>query len=282
VLDVLEFLAAPFAASLLLAGILGYLGIHVILRRVIFVDLALAQIAALGTLVAFLFGHEPGSPGALAYSLTVALLGAAILSWTRPRRERVPQEAIIGVTYVIASALAILVADRAPEGAEHIKELLSGAILWVTWPVVMRDLVVFALVGLLHYILRRQLVLVTEDPGEAFRRGLAVRTWDFIFYATFAVVITLAVGVGGVLVVFTYLVAPAILAVSASTSWAMRLAVAWTAGLMASAFGLGASYLWDFPAGPAVVCMLGLFLVLYAAGWRILATIHRRRGTTRS
>ena len=131
-LDVLGFLAAPFAACMVLVVALGYLGLHVLLRKVIFVDLALAQIAAMGAVVAFVFGHEVGSLASFAFSLGAAICGAAIFTWSRSRRERVPQEAIIGITYVIASAATILIADRAPEGAEHIKELLAGAILWVT------------------------------------------------------------------------------------------------------------------------------------------------------
>lgn len=268
-LEALGFLAAPFAACLLLGAILGYLGIHVILRRVIFVDLALAQIAALGTLVGFLMGHEPASGASLAYSLGAALVGAAVLSWTRVRHERVPQEAFIGTTYVVASALAILLADRAPEGAEHIKELLAGSILWVTWPAVFRDLLVFAGMGLLHYLLRARFTLISEDPDEAFRRGVSVRLWDFLFYATFGGVITLAVSVGGVLLVFTYLVAPAILAVAFSDGWHRRLAIAWGTSFLASALGLAASFQWDLPSGPAVVCMLGLILVI-AAVYRAL------------
>jgi zinc/manganese transport system permease protein len=268
--DVLRFLAAPFAAAVLLAMILGYFGIHVILRRVIFVDLALAQIAALGSLVAFLRDHQPGSFPSLIYSFVAALLGAGIFSWTRSRRERVPQEAIIGITFVVASALSILIADRAPEGAEHIKELLAGAILWVTWPVVLRNLAVFALVAALHYALRRRFCLITEDPEEAFRRGFPVRLWDFVFYASFGIVITLAVGIGGVLMVFSYLVAPAILAVGSATGWTARLAVALGTGVVASAVGLAASYRWDFPSGPAVVCTLGAFLLAWTAmqPWR--------------
>ena len=263
-IDMLEFLAAPFVACLLLGAILGYLGIHVLMRRVIFVDLALAQIAALGTLFGVLRGHDPGSPGSLAYSLGAALFGAAVFSWTRTRRERVPQEAIIGVSYVIASALAILVADRAPEGAEHIKDLLAGAILWVTWPGVLRDFLVFAGVGLFHYLLRRRFSMISANPEEAFRQGLSVRLWDFLFYASFGIVITLAVSVGGVLMVFTYLVAPAILAVGFADGWQRRMCIAWSASFLASALGLAASYRWDFPSGPAVVCMLGVILVLAA------------------
>jgi len=272
--DALEFLAAPLTACLVLVASLGYFGLHVILRKVIFVDLALAQIAAMGTVVAFTFGHEPGSGAAFAFSLGAAILGAAIFSWTRARHERVPQEAIIGITYVVASAATILIADRAPEGAEHIKELLAGAILWVTWPTVLRDLLVFAAVGALHFAFRRTFVRISEDPEGAFDEGMKVRWWDFLFYVSFGVVITLAVATAGVLMVFTYLVAPAIVAIATSRSWPLRLAIVWTAGALASAFGLFASYNWDMPAGPAVVCVLRLLLLVFIPGHRI-ATGHR-------
>ncbi len=264
-IDALGFLAAPFAACLVLVGVLGYFGIHVLRREVIFVDLALAQIVALGAIVSYLFGHEPGSGGSFVFALGAAVLGAAIFSWTRMRRARVPQEAIIGITYVVASAATILVADRLPEHAEHVKELMSGAILWVTWGTVARDLVLCAAVGLLHYALRRRFILISEDPERAFEQGLAVRWWDFLFYLTFGVVITLAVGTAGVLMVFTYLVAPAIIAIATSDRWPTRIAIAWALGVGASVLGLLASYGWDLPSGPAIVCSLGAFLLLFTA-----------------
>ncbi|MDX1631937.1 MAG: iron chelate uptake ABC transporter family permease subunit [Thermoanaerobaculia bacterium] len=270
-LDVATFLAAPFVSCLILVAILGYLGLHVLLREVIFVDLALAQIAALGTLVAFLMHHEPGSPAAFGFSLVATLLGAAIFSLSRTDEGDVPQEAIIGITYVLASALALVVADRAPEGAEHIKEALAGSILWVTWGTVIRDLVLVALVGLFHFVYRKRFVLISEDPGEAASRGWSLAWWDFLFYASFGVVVTVAVEVAGVLMVFTFLVAPAIIALVVSRSWAVRLLIAWAAGVAASAFGLGASYRWDLPSGPAIVCTLGIFLVLFAL-WRRLGS----------
>ena len=268
-LEVLTFLAAPFAACLVLVGIHGYLGLHVLLRQVIFVDLALAQIAALGAVVAFTLGHHPGTPPSLLFSLAATLVGAAVFSWSRTDGERVPQEAIIGITYVIATALSILIADRAPEGAEHIKELLAGGIVWVTWPVVLRDLVVVAAVGTLHWLLRRRFILISEDPERAFERGLRVHWWDFLFYASFGLVITLSVQLAGVLMVFAYLVAPAIIALASARGWRARIALAWAVGVVASAAGLLASYRWDFPSGPAIVCALGLLLVLFAA-WRKL------------
>lgn len=271
-LEMLQFMAAPFAACLILVGIHGYLGLHVLLRQVIFVDLALAQIAALGTVVAFVLGHQPGSPAAFGYSLGAAVIGALVFSITRNRNHdsKVPQEAIIGITYVIASATAILVADRAPEGAEHIKELLAGTILWVTWPTVIKDLVIYSAVGLFHYVFRKRFITITEDPDRAYAQGWKVWFWDFLFYLSFGVIITLSVEIAGVLMVFSYLVAPAIIALGTSNRWGPRIVIAWAVGFLASAAGLIASYTWDPPSGPAIVCSLGLFLLLFA-GWKLLA-----------
>jgi zinc/manganese transport system permease protein len=270
-LEMLQFMAAPFAACLILVGIHGYLGLHVLLRQVIFVDLALAQIAALGTVVAFILGHHPGSPASFAYSLGAAVCGALIFSFTRSRNQdrKVPQEAIIGITYVIASATAILVADRAPEGAEHIKELLAGTILWVTWPAVVKVLIIYAAVGVFHYVFRKRFITISEDPDRAYAEGWKVWLWDFLFYLSFGVIITLAVEIAGVLMVFSYLVAPAIIALGSSDRWVPRIVIACAVGFLASAVGLIASYKVDFPSGPAIVCSLGLFLLLFAA-WRMV------------
>ncbi len=268
-MDVILFLAAPFAACVVLVGILGYLGLHVLLREVIFVDLALAQIVAMGAVIAFYFGYEHGSPQSFAISLGAAILGAAIFSWTRMRRQRVPQEAIIGITYVVASAATILVADRAPEGAEHIKELLAGTVIWVTWPTVFKVLRICATVGVVYFIFRRRFRLISEDPERAFDLGLKVRWWDFLFYVLFGLVITVSVEIAGVLMVFAYLVAPAIIALASSDRWPVRIGIAWLVGLLASALGLISSYHWDLPSGPAIVCALGLILLMFA-GWRFL------------
>jgi zinc/manganese transport system permease protein len=179
----------------------------------------------------------------------------------------VPQEAIIGITYVIASAAAIVVADRAPEGAEHIQEVLAGTVLWVSWETVVRDLAVIAVVGLFHWLFRRRFMEISEDAEAAIDRGVPVRLWDFLFYLSFGLVITLAVATAGVLVVFGYLVAPAIIALGTSRRWGVRMVLAWSAGFAASVLGLLSSYRWDLPSGPAIVCALGLFLLLYAL-WR--------------
>lgn len=268
-MEALEFMAAPFAACLVLVGMHAYLGLHVLLREVIFVDLALAQIAALGSVVALVVtGHHPGTPASFTYSLIFALIGAAIFSMTRTRDGKVPQEAIIGITFVIASAATILVADRAPEGTEQIKDVLAGAILWVGWPRVVNLLLIYCGVGVFHYAFRRRFTLISEDPNRAFDEGVNVRLWDFLFYASFAVVITLSVALAGVLMVFSYLVAPAIIALVCSPSWRVRILIASATGVLASALGLFASYQWDLPSGPAIVCALALLLVLFGA-WRV-------------
>lgn len=263
--EALIFLAAPASACLVLVGIHGYLGLHVLERQVIFVDLALAQIAALGAVVGFMLGYQPGELASFLFSLGAAGVGAAIFSLTRFRRGRVPHEAIIGLTYVLAIATTILVADRAPEGAEHIKEMLAGAIVWVTWPVVLRDLVVYAAVGVFHFLLRDRFIQISTDAESAFEAGVNVRWWDFLFYLSFALVITLSVEIAGVLMVFAYLVAPAIIALVSSDRWSVRTAIAWSVGAAASAIGLTASYMFDLPSGPAVVTTLGLILVGFGA-----------------
>jgi len=265
--DVLLFLAAPFVACLILVAILGYLGLHVLEREIIFVDLALAQIAALGTVVSMVFGHEPHSAAAFAFALGSTVIGAAVFSFTRTKESGVPQEALIGITFVVASAATIVVADLAPEGAEHVKELLAGAIVWVTWPSVARILAVCGVVGLFHYLFRQRFLAISEGADAARAAGIGIRRWDFLFYLSFGLVITVAVEIAGVLMVFAYLVAPAIVALASSRRWGVRLMVAWGVGGAASAIGLLASYRWDFPSGPAIVCALGLLLVSYA-GWR--------------
>lgn len=264
--DMLSFMAAPFAACLVLVGLHAYFGIHVIERRILFVDLAVAQFAALGAVVGFAFGQHPGELGSTLFSLGFATLAAALFALTRVRLEKLPQEAIIGITFVVASAATILVADRAPEGAEHIKETLAGSLLWVTWPTVLKVLVIYIVLGLFHWVLRRRFLLITADPEEAFRQGWNIRWWDFLFYFSFGVMITFSVEIGGVLMVFAYLVIPACVAILLADGMTVRLAAGWLVGVVGSALGLIASFYLDLPTGPAVVVVLGLLLV---AAWLI-------------
>ncbi len=255
--DTLAFLWPAFAAGLILAGIHAYLGLHVLSRGVIFVDLALAQTAALGAAVATLAGHPAQGSSAYFYSLVFALGGAALLALTRTRHERVPQEALIGVVYVVAAAAVVLVLDRSPEGAERVKGLLVGNIAAVG-PAEVRSLaILYGLVGLGHWCFRRRfldLSLGRMPPGPA------AFAWDFAFYASFAVVVTSSVRVAGVLLVFAYLVVPAAVGALVADRIGRRLTVGWSVGTAGTFAGLGSSVVWNLPAGAAVVVVSGLVL----------------------
>src|SRR6266478_3468080 len=275
-----EFLAVPLLACLLLTGIHVYLGLHVLARGVIFVDLAFAQVAALGVTVAFLAGHPIQSGAAYWYALAFAVGGAALFSLTRVRRAPVPQEAIIGIVYAVSAALTVLVVDRAPQGAEHIKQLLVGIILTVTPGETARLALLYTVIGAVHVAIRRPLLEISFDPDGASPRGRAVRWWDFAFYVTFGVVVTSSVRVAGVLLVFSYLIVPAAVGALLSGSVAGRLVIGWTVGAMVSALGLWASFAWDLPTGAAVVATFGALMAVVACalGLRALARSVRERG----
>jgi len=274
--QMLELMAAPFVACVVLVGIHAYLGMHVIQRKIIFVDLALAQIAAFGATFGFLLGIGPHEPGAYFFSLGFAIVGAAIFAMTRMRHERIPQEAIIGIVYAVAMAAAILVADRAPEGAEHIKETLVGTLLWVRWPVIAKTAAIYALVGLLHFVLRERFLQISFQPDQAYAERRYVRLWDFIFYVTFAFVITSSVAIAGVLMVFSFLVIPAVIATLFVTSIAARLAVGWSVGIAACLIGMVGSYRLDLPSGPSVVVSLGIALLLAALLYSVISAPRKR------
>jgi len=260
----MDLLLVPLLACLVLTGIHAYLGIHILARGVIFVDLALAQIAALGATAAFLLGHPLQSDAAYWYSLAFASTGAAIFAVTRPRTLRIPHEAIIGIVYVASAAAAVLAVDRAPQGAEYIKAMLVGNILTVTGPALARTAAVYGALGALHWALRRRFLQISLDPAAAEREGRWVRAWDFVFYLTFGVVVTSSVRMAGVLLVFAFLIIPAGAgALFARAVWA-RLAIGWALGTAASLAGLAASFAWNLPTGAALVCAFVLALCLAA------------------
>jgi zinc/manganese transport system permease protein len=258
----LGYLLWPFLACLVLTGIHGYLGIHVIERKVIFVDLALAQIAALGTTVGILLGIAGGSASLYLFSLGSTLLGAAVFALTRMREERIPQEAVIGIVYAVASAGMIVAVDasRDPHGAEHIKGLLAGSIVWVRGPTIVKTAVLYAVIGAIHWALRKRFLLISREPDVARARGVRIRLWDFVFYATFGFVITSSVQIAGVLLVFCFLIVPAAFAMLFFAGLRPRLIAAWCLGAVVSFVGLLFSY--DRPSGPVIVCLFGLVLLL--------------------
>jgi zinc/manganese transport system permease protein len=272
--DLLALMWAPFLMCLVLTGIHAYLGIHVIAREVVFVDIALAQIAALGAAAALLINVPIESPRAYAAGLGATLLGAAVLALTRSRERRVSQEAVIGVVYAVSASAAVLLVDRAPHGAEHLRQMLVGSILAVTPPDVARVAVLYALIGVFHWVCRRPFFLISADPDAAFRAGWRVRLWDFLFYASFGLVVTSSVRVAGVLLVFSYLIVPALAGILLGGTIARRLWVGWAFGALVSLLGVLASALLDLPTGATVACMFGVTILL----WSGLARPLRRRG----
>lgn len=269
--DLLQLMIAPFVASMILVAMLSYLGVHVIAREVIFVDLSLAQMAALGSTSALLFGVAPDSAMGYTFALAFTTLGAFIFAMTRTKRkqQRVPHEAIIGVVYVVASAAAILVADRAPKGAETIKDVLVGSLLWVSWPAIIKLLLVYIGIGVFHWLLRGRFLGISLREEEAELQGWNVRWWDFLFYVSFGVAITLAVPIAGVLLVFTFLVVPAVIAFLFTRRTGLLITVSWITSAVASALGLLLSFKFDLPTGPLVVCVFGLCLLVAGAVRRV-------------
>jgi zinc/manganese transport system permease protein len=258
----LSLFLPPLVACLVIVAIHSYLGLHVIAREVIFVDLSLAQMAALGGAVAVLAGSQPDSQAAFLYSLGFTTVGAMVFALSRSdEKGRVPQEAIIGIVYVVASAAAILVADRTPRGGEAIKDILVGSLLWVTWPTIARLAAIYAAVGLFHWILRRRFLTISFNPDSALAEGWRIRWWDFLFYFSFGLVITFSVPVAGVLLVFSFLVIPAAIAFQFTRRQGMLAAISWFAGVLASAGGLWISFRYDLPTGPLVVCAFGVLLL---------------------
>jgi zinc/manganese transport system permease protein len=261
-MEMLPFLLAPFLASLILTGIHAYLGVHVVERGVIFVDLALAQIAALGAVVAIVLGMDPHGHGAYWLSLGFTFLGAGIFSVARTRRGHIPQEAFIGIAYAVASATAILAMSKATGETEHLKDMLVGNILAVSHAEVLRTAILYGVVGLFHYIFRQKFLLISTNPAKAEADGINIRFWDFLFYASFGFVVTSSVAIAGVLLVFCYLVVPSVGAMLFADRIGPRLAIGWTMGTLVSALGVYFSVLLDFPTGATIVCTFGAVLVL--------------------
>lgn len=261
-MSTLEFLAAPFVASLILTGITTYLGVHVVERGVIFVDLALAQIAALGAIIAVVIGMDPHGGGSYWFSLGFTFLGAVIFSLARIRRTHIPQEAFIGIVYAVASAASILAMSKAVGEAEHLKDMLVGSILVVSWDQVKDIAVLYGLIAAFHYLFRGKFLLISLNPQVAEAQGVPIRLWDFLFYASFGFVVTSGVAIAGVLLVFCYLIVPSVGAMLFADRIGPRLAIGWTMGTLVSALGVYLSVVLDFPTGATIICTFGGVLVL--------------------
>jgi zinc/manganese transport system permease protein len=254
----LDLILVPLIAALAILAINAYFGLHIIRRGVIFVDLAFAQIAALGSTVAFLLGFHSDDPLSYVFAFLFTLLGALLFSFTRVEDGTVTQEAYIGISYVVASAAVILLSSFTPEGAEHIKETLTGSLIWATWPAVLRMIGVYAVIALFLWFARGPMIAVTFFPGSVRN----VRLWDFVFYVTFGVVITFSVNLAGVLLIFSTLVIPAVIAFLYTPRLMPALILAWATGAIAIISGVAISFAWDITTGPLLVCVFGAVLIV--------------------
>src|SRR6266513_781371 len=265
-----EVMFWPIMACVLLPWLLVYLGLHVVQRGIIFIDIAMAQMASLGICLAVLFHLDLQGWTTFGIALGFTLIGGAIFSATGKRSSQIPQEAVIGISYVVAAAAAVLLLSRAAEGDEEIKNMLVGNILLVTPHEVWKCFALFVAVGVFHFLLRKNFLLVSFDRDGAYQKGLRVRWWDFFFYAAFGLVVTSFVRIAGVLLVFSYLIVPSVCGINLAQRTANRLLVGWFIALLGGIAGLFLSYWWDLPSGAAIVCTFGALLIFISlfALWR--------------
>jgi zinc/manganese transport system permease protein len=254
-MEALGLFAAPFAMCLVLAGMHCYLGLHVLARGIIFVDLSLAQVAALGYTLAVLMGWPAASSASYALALGLAFLAAGIFARARRMEKILSLEALIGVVYALGSAALVLASARMAHGAEEVRDLLVGQVLWVTWADVAKTAAIYAAVGAAHWAWRAP--LIEASFGRGGKRGL----WDFVFYGLFSIVITSSVRFAGVLQVFAYLVVPAMLGQLFFRSLRARLLFGWGLGAAVSVLGLALSYWMDLPSGAMIVVLFSLLPV---------------------
>ena len=262
-LPIIQILGLPFLACVLMSSILGYLGTHVLKREVIFIDIALAQIAAVGSIAAHIaFEAHGDSPMAYLCSLGCVLVAAGFYAFVRSRFLQISLEAVIGISYAIAAAAALFLVGVAPGGHMHIQHILSGSLLWTCWRQIITSLIVFSLIGLAFYLIRKPITEISNSYQKGTAKGLRVVFWDFIFYILLGVVITLSVQIGGIVVVFAFLIIPATISATLALRSGLQITIIWTSAVLASLTGLLFAYYFDFSIGPAIAMFLGCELII--------------------
>jgi len=257
-----ETMKLPLLACLLLPALLVYLGLHIVRRGIIFVDLALAQVAALGTCWCVMLGHDPHDIHTYWWSIAFTLAGALIFTFTRTSEpHRVPQEALIGIVYVVAAAASIVLLSKSPGSNEELQRTLIGDVLFVTGPQIWKTFVLYVVIAIVHFIFRKKFIGLTFS-GERSDVSWTTRGWDFLFYALFGLVVTSFVQIGGVLLVFTYLIVPAVCANLLAKSLGVLLGVGTLIAALGGMGGLYASYQFNMPTGAAIVCTFGAVLLV--------------------
>ena len=273
---------APLAATLILGGILVYFGIHVIKREIIFIDIALAQIAALGGTLALVLwphlhhGHGADEGGHLVeylFSLLFTTLAAGLFSIFKNRKIRIPLEALIGICYAVSTTAMVIILDKSSGSDVHIHDMLTGAILWVAWPEVIRLAIMVSIVGLFHWIFRKKMLNLTDNYSDCSKNQGNRKLWDFLFYFSFGLVIVEAVQVGGILTVFALLIIPASTTLLFFSSWRSRILVGLLLSVILTIPALWVSWTWDLPASPVLILFLGITLI----GSGVVYQIKKRR-----
>jgi len=273
--DALVIMFAPFLACLTLVGIHGYFGIHVLKREIIFIDIAMAQIAALGGTISMILPVEVTTAwgivsytahggGTIAYlfSLVLVIVAAAVFTYLKSEKLYVSLEALIGITFAVATTGAVILIDVGAGGDVHVHDMLVGSILWVKWSQILKSFIVYSIIGVFHYRFRHKFLPISEDYQKAKEKGINVRLWDFLFYFTLGIVVIHSVAIGGILVVFSFLIIPASISVLFSQNWSTRIIIAWIGGTIVTMLGLYFSWIIDVPSGPSVILFLGVFLFL--------------------
>lgn len=263
--DLLFLMLRPAVACFILTGIHAYLGLHVVERGVIFVDLALSQLAAFGAIFGIALGFSLHSNQAYLLSLGFAVVGAGLFAVTRKRNPIIPHEAIIGVVYAVAASGSVLALSKMPDGGEELKNLLVGHLLFISWNEIIKIAIIYSIIGALHFCVRHKMFLVSRQPELAFEKGMSVKLWDFLFYVSLGVIVTSSVEVGGVLLVFCFLVVPALCGIICAKTDRARLFTAWLVGVVSTFVGMLASYQFDLPTGAVMAVVLGLSLLVISS-----------------
>jgi zinc/manganese transport system permease protein len=261
----LIFLAPPITACILLAGILSYFGNHILSRGIIFIDIAVAQIAALGTMIGLLLGFTEESFAVELSSYIFTLIVISVFALTKFKKQKISQEAIIGIIYCLGLGLALLLAEKIPGSSNYITKTITGNILWVTWEEVLHSFILFAVIGLIHVFLNKYFIRISSsEKGDLPFSIRKVRFFELIFYITFGIVIVKAVPIAGIFLVFILLVAPTAAVTLFTGNWKKRFIWSWLIGFLGSVFGVYVSYVFNISNGPAIVCILGILVFLLA------------------
>jgi zinc/manganese transport system permease protein len=257
-LENLIFLAPPIVACILLAGILSYFGNHILSRGIIFIDIAVAQIAALGTMIGILLGYAEESVNVQLISYGFSIVVISFFALIKTDRKVLPQEAIIGIFYCITLGVALLLAEKIPGGSNFITKTITGNILWVTWDKILYCAIIFAIIGLIHVFLGKRLQKISVSANDTGYSSVSNKIIDLVFYITFGIVIVKSVPIQGIFLVFILLVAPAAIVKLFTENWTKRIIWSWIIGTIGSIAGMYISYVYNISNGPAIVCLLGI------------------------